>query len=194
MGNEYPGSQQPSVSEADLQSLFPGTPVAQKSLDSDPRLSKSRANMPSPQIYDPRKEQHKLFSRQKISETHSKDTSHSKRQVNGSASKPQRPQVNVPRGILKDPRGEKRPAATGGLIAPGMAAPKRRKSSLAELGPVIADSQSPDRLLLGKGRKQSIKGRKTAKGETEVPTIWTSLKGMFFLDEEMSRRFSQELH
>lgn len=184
MGNEYPGSQQAqsqqrNVSEADLQSLFADTPLAQKkTLNVDPRLSTSRGSVASPRLSDPRKDQRKFLSRQGHTETESKGNNPN-RQSTGPPQKIQRPpNNNMPRGILKDPRGEKRPAA--GSATSSMAVPKRRKSSLAGLGPVIADSQSPDRLLLGKGRKQSTKGKKTAKGKIEGPSIWDTLTGIFF--------------
>jgi len=178
MGNGYEGSQ-PPLTEADLPCLFPVTPLAQKkTLNADPHFSTSRGNMASPQVGDPREEQRKSFSRQVLSETRSEGISDASRQASRPASRVQRPAVTMPRSILKDPRAEKRPAAAAGITT-SMTAPKKRKSSLAGLGPVIADSQSPERLLLGKGRKQSTKPKRTAKGETEVHGYWTTPKNMF---------------
>lgn len=180
MGNEYGGSQQPSVTDADLLCLFPGTPLAQtKTLNVNPQFSMSRGSKASPQVEDPRKEQRKHFSRHVGSDAPTKGTSNAGQQPIGSASVFQRPSVNIPRSILKDPRVEKRPAAAAGITNINMAALKRRKSSLADLGPVIEDSQPQDRRLLGKSRKQSTKGKKTAKGETEGRGLWTMLKVIF---------------
>ncbi|KAK4696962.1 hypothetical protein P7C71_g1023, partial [Lecanoromycetidae sp. Uapishka_2] len=148
LSDPFMGNEDPNVSEADLQSLFPGTPLTQKkTFTADPRPSISRGKIPSPQVDDPRKEQYKPISRQILSRPQSKGSDAS-RKPNRPAIRLQRPEPNMPRGILKDPRGGKRPAAAAGLVPSGMTAPKRQKSLTAGLGPVIADSQSPDRLLL----------------------------------------------
>ncbi|KAL6714242.1 hypothetical protein ACLMJK_007665 [Lecanora helva] len=70
-------------------------------------------------------------------------------------------QGNAPRGILKptqqDGRGEKRIAAEveKGDTADPAAAPKKRKSNpTRDLGPIVADSQSPGPKMTGRGRKQ----------------------------------------
>ena len=144
MGNGYEGSQ-PPITEADLSCLFPHTPLAQKkTLNADPHISTSRGNMASPQVGDPRKEQHKPFSRQVISGTQPEGILNASRQATGPTSSVQRPSVIIP---LKDPKAEKRPAAAAGITT-SMAASKKRKLSPARLGPVIADSPSPDHLSL----------------------------------------------
>lgn len=78
-------------------------------------------------------------------------------------------QSALPKGILKESRGEKRSAANAELNrADRFAVPKKKnKGATAGLGPVIADSQSPSshNRLAGRGRKMSSKpSTKAAKG------------------------------
>ncbi len=92
--------------------------------------------------------------------------------------------TNAPRGILKqatqDLRGQKRPAVdTEVFSAAGFTAAKRRKSSAPTngLGPIIADSQSPAKGVVGRGRKQATRhSTKPKKGTAQAPSLWALLK------------------
>ena len=177
MGHNSAGSQQSPIRDNDLLGLFPTTPVAQKPvMNSKANIPSSQTNVASPQIGDPRKQQRMPISRQAPPKSRPQTSGDVDQNSDGLSTSIQRPPVSMPRSILKDPRAEKRPAAAASIVSTSLVVSKRRKSTLAGLGPVIADSQSPDRLLYGKGRKQSTKAKRTLKGETEVRGLRTLLK------------------
>ncbi len=178
------------ITEDDLMNLFPVTPVArtQSMKVSQTFLSQSKVTCSQKgDRREPLKEQCKT-PRRAIPEARSNEASTTKHHVVTStqssacgfttpimsppkAGQPKRHQQELAdkrRGILKgNSAGAKRGASMANIDdSRSIAPPKRRKPSIASLGPVVEDSQSQSRLPSVRSRMQSTKAtRKTTKGE-----------------------------
>lgn len=98
-----------------------------------------------------------------------------------------------PKGILKEPRGEKRSANVPDMRERDtVAGVKRlRMDPKTESRPTIADPQSPSNLRSGRNRKMSSKpGKKSTKGETIAHRFQTLLSKVV-VEEKMMERFNQ---
>ena len=178
------------ITEDDLMNLFPVTPVTrtQNMKVSQTSLSQSRSTCSQTgDRQEPLNGQCET-PRQAIPEARSKGTSKTKRQAKVSTQcsargfttpivappkgdqlkRPQQELADRPRGILKGSSAVAKRGATMANIddSKSIVPPKRRKSSIVSLGPVIEDSQSQSRLPSVRSRMTSTKiTRKTTKGE-----------------------------
>ena len=181
------------ITEDDLMTLFPVTPVARTHSMKVSQISLSQSRVTCSQKGDrrePLKEQCKT-PRRAIPEARSKEASTTKHHAVAStqssargfttpvmsppkAGQPKRHQQELAdkrRGILKgSSAGAKRGASMANIDdSRSIEPPKKRKPSIASLGPVIEDSQSQSRLPSVRSRMQSTKvTRKTTKGEVGV--------------------------
>ena len=178
------------ITEDDLMNLFPVTPVTrtQSTKASQMSLVQSRSTCnqtgdrreplngqcetPSQAIPEARLKEASATKRHAMTSTHSSarglTTPVVAPQKGDQPKRPQQELANKPRGILK---GSSTLAKRGASIAniddsKSIAPPKKRKSSMVPLGPVIEDSQSQSRLPSVRSRMTSTKIiRKTTKGE-----------------------------
>ena len=178
------------ITEDDLMNLFPVTPVTRNQSTKASQIPLSQSRSTSSQTGDRQEPLNGQCEtpRQAIPEAGLKEASATKRHAMASTHssarglttpivapqkgiQPKRPQqelANRPRGILK---GSSTVAKRGASIAniddsKSIAPPKKRKSSVVPLGPVIEDSQSQSHLPSVRSRMTSTKIiRKTTKGE-----------------------------
>lgn len=160
----------------EIASLFPPTPTREYRVLSSPR--NIRVNSTS-----------KVLFNQQIEGWNEHTSS-----ASGIRKKPVEAQEQSwPRGILKDPKIDKRTAISAGHDAANPLAASKRARTTESLGPIIPDSQSPrgSRIPARNRRLSTVATRKPTKGKILFKVNFSAHRDGS--DDKYTRRFTQEL-